>query len=76
MTALFTHSAIFDHVFIQRNIRSWSFITCEGVLEKISHKLYVHIVKVTPHPIALETTNILAKNRGEFHHIFYLQSVF
>ena len=41
ITALFTHPAVFDHVLIERNMRSWSFITCEKVLEKIPHKLHI-----------------------------------
>ena len=42
-------------------------------LEMIPQKFYV-IVIVTPHPIAMESTNIMATNRAEVYHILYLQS--
>ena len=42
-------------------------------LEMIPQKFYV-IVIVTPHPIAMESTNIIATNRAEVYHILYLRS--
>ena len=42
-------------------------------LEMIPQKFYV-IVIVSPHPIAMESTNIIATNRAEVYHILYLQS--
>ena len=42
-------------------------------LEMIPQKFYI-IVIVTPHPIAMESTNIMATNRAEVYHILYLQS--
>lgn len=35
----------------------------------------LHVLKVTSHPIAVETMNILATNRAKVYHFLYLKLV-